>query len=85
MYDTTTMATALNYIPITEVARDLGVHRLTIWKWIHYGCQGRRLRGWKIGKCWYTTAAAIEEFAETPSAQEATEDAALTAYHKSLG
>lgn len=38
------------------------IHVNTIKRWISIGCRGVKLRAWRIGQCWYTSLAALEDF-----------------------
>lgn len=38
------------------------VHVNTIKRWVSRGCRGVKLRAWRIGQCWYTSVAALEDF-----------------------
>ncbi len=47
------------------------VHRSSISRWLTKGCDGVRLRGWKAGRTWMTTPAAVEEFTAELAAKAA--------------
>ncbi|MFH5804430.1 DUF1580 domain-containing protein [Alienimonas sp. DA493] len=40
------------------------IHRSSVARWLTTGVQGVRLRGWKAGRTWMTTPAAVREFTE---------------------
>ncbi len=47
------------------------VHRSSVARWLTKGCDGVRLRGWKAGRTWMTTPAAVEEFTAELAAKAA--------------
>ena len=51
------------------------VHRSSVARWLTKGCDGVRLRGWKAGRTWMTTPAAVEAFTAELAARAAGESA----------
>ena len=47
------------------------VHRSSVARWLTAGCDGVRLRGWKAGRTWMTTPAAVEAFTAALAAKSA--------------
>ena len=47
------------------------IHRSSVARWLTAGCDGVRLRGWKAGRTWMTTPAAVEEFTAALAAKAA--------------
>ena len=65
------------FISLGEAARLLParngkrVHTKSIARWITAGVDGVRLKGWKAGRTWMTTPAAVEEFTAALAAKAA--------------
>lgn len=49
-------------IPIAEAAKLLNVPLENVRRWIVRGSDGTLLRAWKLGRKWYTSEQAIQEF-----------------------
>ena len=49
------------------------VHRSSVARWLTNGCDGVRLQGWKAGRTWMTTPAAVEAFTSALAAKAAGE------------
>ena len=47
------------------------VHRSSVSRWLTKGCDGVRLRGWKAGRTWMTTPAAVRAFTAELAAKAA--------------
>jgi hypothetical protein len=58
-------------LPLSVLARQLGLHRTTVWRWFRYGYRGVRLHAVKLPGCWATTAEAVEQFVRELTAQAA--------------
>jgi hypothetical protein len=57
------------YLPLATIARQLGLHRTTVWRWFRHGHCGVRLHAVKLPGGWATTAEAVEQFIRELTAQ----------------
>lgn len=71
-------------LSLSEVAKDVGVHVATVWRWVLSGVRGRKLRSVHVGGRRYVLRADLDAFLAPAEAAEAEPSASAQAAGKML-